>query len=187
MVRMFIACPTPLALQQSAQEVRTILHTSTFPWRWMQPAQLHVTLKFFGEVATERTPDIAGAMERSVQRVSSFVLQARTLGCFPNALCPRVLWMGLDDPEQRLSQLAQRLQDECARVGFAPEERSFRPHLTLARSQQARSDTQLRTLLQTYQDHVWGEFYVMQILLVQSHLTPGGAVYSSLHMATLQN
>jgi 2'-5' RNA ligase len=97
----------------------------------------------------------------------------------------QTLQMGLE-PHPALTQLQQRLEAELTPLRFAPEERAFRPHLTLARMQHGRGRTQLGPLLQTYHTHGFGEVAVEQLHLFQSQLHREGAVYTMLHSVMLQ-
>jgi 2'-5' RNA ligase len=153
--------------------------------RWVKPEHVHLTLKFLGDVLPEKIVHIRQAMDRAIIGQTAFTLLARGLGCFPNLSRPRVLWMGLE-PHPALTQLQQGLESELTPLSFAPENRAFRPHLTLARMHQGQGHTQLGPLLQTYHTHEFGEIAVEQLYLLQSQLHWEGAVYSMLHSVMLQ-
>ena len=179
MIRTFIAITTPVTLQRAVEEVRAICQ------RLVQPSHLHVTLQFLGDVPGETVASLAQALDQAVSGQQSFTLLARALGCFPQPLRPRVLWMGLDDPDDALSHLYQRLATALAERGFPPEARLFRPHLTLARIRQAPRGDQISALLRTYDTHCFGAFPVDALRLFQSQLRPEGAHYTLLHAAPL--
>jgi RNA 2',3'-cyclic 3'-phosphodiesterase len=185
MIRLFIAITPSLALQQSFAEIRAVFQRQVLHWRWVQPEHVHLTLKFLGNVLPEKIVPIRQAMGRAVVGQAAFTLLARGLGCFPNLSRPRVLWMGLE-PHPSLTQLQQRLEAELTPLSFAPEERAFRPHLTLARMPQGLGPIQLGPLLQTYHTHEFGEVAVGQLHLFQSQLHREGAVYTMLHSVILQ-
>jgi 2'-5' RNA ligase len=187
MIRVFIAIIPSLALQQAFAEVRTVFQrqADSAHLRWVKPEHVHLTLKFLGNVLPEKIAPVRQAMDRAVVGHAAFTLLARGLGCFPNRSRPRVLWMGLE-PHPTLTQLQQRLEAELAPLRFAPEDRPFRPHLTLARMPQGLSPTQLGSLLQTYHTHGFGEVAVEQLHLFQSQLQREGAVYTMLHSVMLQ-
>ena len=186
MMRAFIAITPPISLQQSFAEVRAMIGQHAFPWRWVQPAQVHVTLKFLGEVAPSLLDPIAHAMRRTVVSQTPFTLSVQEIGCFPSQSRPRILWMGLHDPQQQLTQLQQRLDAELTVLGFPPEERPFRPHLTLARApHNTREQPQLAPLLQVYRGRSFGEIAVEHLQLLQSQLRREGAVYTLLRSIPL--
>jgi 2'-5' RNA ligase len=183
MIRAFIALTPPLMLQQAFREVGTALQG--LPVRWVQPEQVHLTLKFLGNVPAEQITSIRQALEHTVRERAPFTVCARSLGCFPNASRPRILWMGLDDPQQALSGLQQQVEAALSALGFAPEARPFHPHLTLARFQEGRRVSRLLSLLPAYQDRVFGDMPVAQMHLFQSQLRREGALYTILHSVRL--
>ncbi len=184
-LRTFIAIPTPTALQEAARQVQRQCDEQTLPWRWAQPGNLHLTLKFLGNVTPDTLDTIVQAMVRAVSGYAPFSLTVRGLGCFPNPSRPRVLWMGIEDAQNQLESLQRRLDTALHEIGFAPEARPFHPHLTLARSQQKMERHKLQALLHAYQHHVFGELPVRQLHLFQSQLQRGGAVYTILQSVSL--
>jgi RNA 2',3'-cyclic 3'-phosphodiesterase len=187
MVRAFIAITPPATLQQTVTEVREACQRSNLPWRWVKAEHIHLTLKFFENVSTELVTAIAQAMERASRGQTAFPLRATSLGCFPHASRPRVLWIGLDDPSQALGPLYERLTSACLSLGFPAEERPFHPHLTLARIQNRELSNQLLPTLDRYQNRCFGEFLVTRIYLYKSQLNRGGPTYTILRYVTLQN
>ncbi len=100
-------------------------------WKWTRAENLHITLKFLGEVAIDKVPSAIEIL-RNVPAEFSIPLKFHSLGFFPNERRPRVLWVGMDAP-QSLSKLAMVLDESLAQLGVAHEGRDFSPHLTLAR------------------------------------------------------
>jgi 2'-5' RNA ligase len=187
MVRAFIAITPPATLQQTVTEIREVFQRSHLPWRWVMSDHIHLTLKFFGNVPAERVTAIAQAMEHASRGQTAFPLRATSLGCFPHASRPRVLWIGLDDPSQALGPLYERLTSACIPLGFPAEDRPFHPHLTLARVQNIGRSNQLSPILNRYQNRFFGEFLVTHVHLYQSRLQRGGSVYTILQSVALQS
>ena len=185
MLRAFIAITPPITLQHRIAEVQEVFQPLSLPWRWVTPEQIHLTLKFLGNVPVEQVTMIAQAMARAVQGQTAFSLRAQSLGCFPHPSRPRVLWVGLADPSQALAHLNECLTTVLRPLGFAPEEHPFHPHLTLARVQNGRRSNQLRPILQAYQNRCFGEFAVTQLHLWQSELRREGARYTIVRSVTL--
>jgi 2'-5' RNA ligase len=167
-------------LQRRFAEVQTALQRLSLPFRWVQPAHIHLTLKFLGDIAPETIDPVVQALRHAVMPFTPFTISIRGLGCFPNQTRPRVLWMGVHASHDMLLHLQQRLETELLSIGFASEERPFHPHLTLARGQQRISQPQLANALQTYDDWLFGEMLVEQVVLYQSQLHRHGAVYTML-------
>lgn len=189
MIRAFIAITPPATLYQAFEEIRTTMQPQAFPWRWVLPPQVHLTLKFLGNVTPAWLEPLAQAMQQAVQGQARFLLQAQGIGCFPHVARPRVLWMGLLDPQQHLVRLQQRLETVCTTLGLPPEARPFRPHLTLARAQlhDRHGRTELAPLLQRWRTRDFGEVPVERIQLFQSQLHREGAKYTLWHMTPLQS
>lgn len=187
MIRAFVAIKPPPDLRQAIETIRHALDTRADNWRWVKPENVHLTLKFFGNVATDAVAPITQAMQRAVEGQEAFRLTLRTLGCFPSATRPRVLWMGLDDPRRTLVSLYQRLEDALEKQGFSPEKRPFHPHLTLARTKREMAPGTLGDIIRTYQDQQFGTINIEQIVLFQSQLHRDGAVYTILRSVTLSS
>jgi 2'-5' RNA ligase len=108
------------------------LREGEWPVRWVHDEGLHLTLKFFGEVAPERLDVIAEAVRFAGQDTGSLDLRLDGLGAFPSVVRPRVLWIGIDGPPA-LEVLYDRLERGAEAIGFPPEGAPFRPHVTLGR------------------------------------------------------
>jgi RNA 2',3'-cyclic 3'-phosphodiesterase len=100
---------------------------------WSRVENIHLTLKFFGNVALEWVEAISAAAARTVKEFSAFQIGVGKTGVFPRPSRAQVLWIGVEDPSGKLSALQQRFENECAAEGFPKEDRAFRPHLTIAR------------------------------------------------------
>lgn len=100
---------------------------------WSRPENIHLTVKFFGNVAQNRIARISDAATRVVKQFGRFEIQIGNTGAFPKASQPRVLWIGIADQTGELSRLQQLFEKECAAEGFEKETRDFSPHLTIAR------------------------------------------------------
>ena len=186
MIRAFIALTPPVTLQQAFADVQATLQRLPFAFRWVKPAQVHLTLKFLGNIPPETVDSIARAMQQTVTTLAPFTVSVRGLGCFPHPAHPRVLWMGIDAPPDTLQPLHLRLETALTPLGFTPDHRPFRPHLTLARGQQRVHGHQLTTALEAYRDRHFGDMLVERVSLLQSQLHRDGAVYTMLHSVPLQ-
>ena len=100
---------------------------------WSRVENIHLTLKFFGNVEVKRIEKISAAAERAVSQFSTFQIGVGETGVFPKPSRPQVLWIGISDPSGQLSALQAKFENECAAEGFEKENRAYRPHLTIAR------------------------------------------------------
>jgi len=158
--------------------------------KWVDPGGIHLTLKFLGNIPSNRVTEITGAMEEAAQGFSPFHLEISGLGAFPNLRQARVLWVGIGGEVDKLSQLQQNIDSVLATLGFAREERSFVPHLTLARLRQNASPSERRSFGEVVGSAVFEDKYnveVEAISLVRSQLTPAGAIYTCLSAVGLSH
>jgi 2'-5' RNA ligase len=147
--------------------------------RWTPVDQLHVTLKFLGEVAAERLAEIEKATAAAAAGHAPPSLVARGMGGFPSARRPRVVWAGLvAGPE--LAALAASVERELAALGIPPENRPFRAHVTLGRVRSATRLGRLATAIEAAADTRFGAWTPTELTLYQSRLRPSGAVHEPL-------
>ena len=157
---------------------------ASHPLRWTRPEGIHLTLKFLGDTDTGRIEDIVRALGQAVEPHQPFELSIGGLGCFPNQRKPRVLWVGVQDPDERLRHLAASVDEAMAGLGWKRENRPYTGHLTLARVKKyasSRDKQALGELLSavTVADTL-GVLPVQAIHLMRSQLRQDGAVYTSL-------
>ena len=151
--------------------------------RWVRPDAIHLTLKFLGNVPTPRLTSISRAVETACHSFDQFTLELVGLGCFPNPRRPRVVWVGVREPTGTLARLEKAVENELAGLGFEPEGRSFKPHLTLGRVQRkvGRSDRErLGELIAESNVGLLGDMTVTSVNVMRSDLRPSGAVYTAL-------
>ena len=144
---------------------------------WSREANLHLTLKFLGEIPQASVTDISTAASRAVVNISPFSIRLEQTGAFPRHGPPRVLWIGIDDFSGKLGELHARLEDESASAGFAKDDHAFHPHLTVARLRQPRH---ARTLAEAHQQLEFKpqEIAVSELLVIRSELSSAGSKYT---------
>ncbi|MDI6742456.1 MAG: RNA 2',3'-cyclic phosphodiesterase [Smithella sp.] len=147
---------------------------------WTRPQGQHLTLKFFGDISKEDVNNISAAVQRRVVAEQKLNLKVETLGVFPDARRPRVLWCGVTGDVEELIALQKKLDGDFAALGFPAEDRSFKAHLTLARIKDSREMTGMSEALKKFDTFTAGEFIGEELILFQSNLTPQGAVYIKL-------
>lgn len=145
--------------------------------------QLHVTLKFLGDVEEQLIPEIAEQTSRALEETSAFEWTLRGTGVFPSASRPSVVWAGTDASEP-FTSLAEQIESACEPLGFPRESRPFRPHVTLARIK-FRPPPELATWLRETAQTEFGPQRAEEVILFQSILAPRGSVYTPLHVVKL--
>ncbi len=151
----------------------------------VSPDNLHVTLKFLGDVALQRTAEVSRTLVEAAAGEPAFSAELRGLGAFPSAGRPSVVWAGLMGADA-LVRLAERLEASLELQGFARESRAFHPHLTLARVK-GRPPAGLRTLLERHAATSFGTVGIASVELYQSELRREGAKYTLLASVRLES
>lgn len=155
--------------------------------RWVRPEGIHLTLKFLGEVPAPEIEAIAEALQGACAPHPALTCTVGGLGCFPNARRPRVVWVGVEEPDGTLVSLARAVERTMEPLGFPAERRAFHPHLTLGRVKGR--DPAALDALGGYISRAAvsvGEMEARAVHLMRSELLPGGAVYSALAVAPLE-
>jgi RNA 2',3'-cyclic 3'-phosphodiesterase len=182
-VRLFVALeiPAPVRDNLAAQikELRDWPAALAYErLRWVCPENLHVTLKFIGEVEAAKLDGIRSALT-AIGLDAPVDLHLRGLGFFPDEKYPRVLCVGLH-ASGNLPVLAREIDRALEGPGIARDERAFTPHLTLARFASRGLHEKLRTAVQKNSEREFGAFQAREFRLIQSKLKPSGADYTTL-------
>ncbi len=152
--------------------------------RWIPEENLHLTLKFLGDVEEARVGPMCAALREALAGNGAFSAAAKGLGVFPDPRRPRVLWAGLKAPE--LAQVVERVEGALEPFGVARAVARFRPHLTIGRWRQPETRLAgLREALARWRDREFGEFGVESVTLFRSTQRPSGAVYDPLEVFPL--
>jgi RNA 2',3'-cyclic 3'-phosphodiesterase len=177
--RAFISIEVPEIVRQRVDQLQAKLRVSGSDVRWVRAAGLHVSLKFLGPVPMSMIPEIIGSLEPLVHQGRRSHVTIRGVGAFPDLKNPRVIWVGLD-ADERLMQLQKEVETALELLGFVPDERAFRPHLTIGRVRSIQGCTALINTLEKEKNFSIGHFELSELRLMKSDLKPQGAVYTPL-------
>jgi RNA 2',3'-cyclic 3'-phosphodiesterase len=182
-MRLFVALEIPAAVRDNLAALMTELRELSAKVadkrpRWVRRENLHVTLKFIGEVPPAKLEGIQGALS-AIRSEASVEITFRGLGFFSNEKHPRVLWAGLD-ASANLPSLAEDIDSALETQGIPRERRAFTPHLTLARIEPPGLHEKLRGAIQKNDAREFGSFQVREFQLIESKLKPSGAEYTTL-------
>jgi len=187
-IRAFIAINLPQVVKTDLETFQRKLK-SKIPtdWvRWTAPEQIHLTLRFLGNINIGSVPELESVLRNVCATVKPFELAAENFGWFPEGTRPRVLWVGVSGQLETLNQLAQAIISSTAKWG-EPEHRQFQAHLTIGRVK-TKIQTDLRKLteiLAQFKPGRFGQWQVTQIDLMQSQLYTTGPVYICIATAPL--
>lgn len=144
--------------------------------KWIRPENLHITLKFLGEVKEEKIEKIKETLREILKFHRPFTIKIKGTGQFPEGKRPRVIWAGVEDSERLLS-LQKDIESSISRLGFKEEERKFTGHITLARLKVPKAIEGLLNKLSDFKEKDFGIQEVNEIVLMKSDLRPDGARY----------
>ena len=185
-MRLFIALPLPEQIQEALSKIIRDLRQASAAVRWVDPHNIHLTLRFLGDTDPSLLPELKQLIDRVAQQQASLTLGLNRLGAFPNLSKPRVYWISTADQAiiENLRNLAQRIELDICKLGFQAEGRPFKPHLTLGRLKQPHNVDRMAQAIKTYPIPTL-RVQLSRIVLFQSTLTPKGAIYQSLHESPL--
>jgi len=186
-VRSCIAISLSKELQSKIAQVEETLvgELDNLPVRWVNASNIHLTLKFLGDVSVNNIPMLQKIIQNEAAETKPFEVSVGGFGVFPNISRPRVLWVGVEAPDELIG-LQRRIEGEAARLGYAPDSRAFSPHLTLGRVSRSADYREVRGIssaLRNYKLGFIGAARIHQVHLFRSDLHPEGAVYTEMFTA----
>ncbi len=179
-VRAFIAFALPDPLVARIRAIQEAIQEQGLKLKWVRPENIHLTLKFLGDIPKTAIPQAEAAMAEAVSQAAPPALEVKGMGVFPALKRARVLWLGLSGDTPSLIALQKRLDQALAHQGFAPEKRPFKAHLTLARIKERPDIRKLGQVLADFSAVSAPAFTGDPLILFQSRLRPTGAEYRRL-------
>lgn len=182
-IRSFISIDLPGNIRSELQKLQEDFRKSFPGFKWVSITSIHLTLKFLGNVGDNQIDSVKNELQKISAQQAAFRLSLKETGLFPNIKRPRVVWAGLGDDIEVLSQLQKRIDSALTPLGFIPEKRNFTPHLTLARIPEVPKPAELEEFGKqwTATRITGGTYFVVKAVnLMKSTLRPTGAIYDVL-------
>lgn len=179
MTRMFVAVEVEESVREKLVMAQEQLAKTGADLKLVEPENVHVTMKFLGEVPEEKTGAIVDALKRAVAGTGGFEAKVKGIGVFPGLNYIRVVWAGVAEGSEKFIELQRKIERELQPLGFR-QEKDFVPHLTLARVRTARGRDRLVAFVKEKGEEEFGATLVKAVELKQSKLMPSGPVYSTL-------
>ncbi|HAO22504.1 MAG: 2'-5' RNA ligase [Desulfobacteraceae bacterium IS3] len=186
-LRTFIAFKLPETIISHLHKIQKGLKSFGFRVGWVAPENIHLTLKFLGEIPKSEIENVSQAMAETAKQYPPMSFTAKGLGVFPTIKRPRVLWCGLKGDTYSLIQLQKTLEENLDIIGFPKEDRGFKAHLTLGRAKGEIDPKQLLEAIDKFSGLESENFAADRLILFRSELKPGGAVYTELNSIVLDN
>ncbi|MFA5146369.1 MAG: RNA 2',3'-cyclic phosphodiesterase [Candidatus Omnitrophota bacterium] len=183
-MRTFIAIEISDDICGALAQIQSRLKYAGADVKWVEPRNIHLTLKFLGEITEEKAGKIKSILDDIGSRTKPFEINLKEIGAFPRIESPRVIWVGLDKGAKESVELAGRIDDELSNIGFAKESRPFAAHLTLGRVKSPKNKEVLKEKVMSsgsFQLSAISCQLIKSIVLFKSTLTPHGSIYTKLH------
>lgn len=188
-MRAFLAVEIPNEIKDFLKSLQDKLCRSGADVKWVAPDNIHLTLKFLGEIQDKQTKVVSDVMEEVCPAYDDFIIALGELGAFPRLTSPRTIWVGLSRGGEDAVRLAGQLNERLSLFGVPKEKKEFSPHLTIAR---VRSGLNMTSLIQYLNDcrlmpqERKLEFRSAKVSLIKSTLTPHGPLYEPLKKVNLK-
>ncbi len=188
-IRAFIAIDLSPEIEKRLEELLKSYRAQLpdTPVRWVPAANIHLTLKFLGDVSLANLNLLTEMIQGEVSTHHQFDISVGGSGAFPNTRQPRVVWVGVEAPPE-LASIQNGIELATARLGYAREERAFSPHLTLGRVSRNATSQDVKVIskaLETTRVGFLGATCVEKVFLYRSDLQPTGAVYTQIFSSSL--
>ena len=187
-IRTFVCIEIPERVRERIAELQRGLSRTDAQVSWTRPSNIHLTLKFLGDVTRPRIERVTRAVELAASSLAPFEVEVGGTGCFPSPRSPRVLWIGLTGLPDLLKQLHAKIEDELYDEGFPRESKRFSPHLTIGRLRVARcpfpgSGNASRNASRLAEELLATgfepeKFLAREVIVMRSELKPTGSVYT---------
>ncbi len=180
-IRLFIAIEINEEIRKKLAEFQNALKKSDADVGWVAPENLHITLKFIGNIDEGQVGAIVTIIKETVSHVKPFDLDYMGVGVFPTEKNPRIVFADIVDTAGVLANLHEKLDNRLMALGVEHEDRKFVAHLTLGRIRSRRNVMKLIEKLLTFRNVHFGSTHVTQVVLMKSDLSPDGPTYMQLH------
>jgi RNA 2',3'-cyclic 3'-phosphodiesterase len=184
-MRTFIAIDISKEIKNTLAQIEAHLIYAGADVTWVKPENVHLTLKFLGEIDEKRAVEVVATLDSIARTSKPFELSVKDIGAFPKIEHPRVVWVGLDKGAVETTALATKVDEALSKIGFAKETRPFSPHLTIGRVRSPLNKDKLKEKMSSATASIdlsiVPQHKVSSVILFQSTLTPQGSIYAKLH------
>jgi 2'-5' RNA ligase len=188
-MRTFIAIELPQEVRDALSRLQNQLKSSGADVKWVAPENIHLTLKFIGDIDDIKLDKIIRIIEDIAKNKNSFYIHLCSIGAFPKLSYPKVIWAGIDKGDSETKEIAKELEERIEKAGIPKEDRPFSSHITIGRLRsylnREKLVQNLENVMREFQTENL-EFNVTEITLFKSTLTPKGPIYEILKEASLK-
>lgn len=182
-MRTFIAIELSEEIREVLAQIQSHLKYAGADVKWVEKDNIHLTLKFLGEIDEKKCEKVKAALEKIAKEFKPFEISLKDIGAFPKIEFPRVIWIGLDKGAKESTELAAKIDETLSKIGFDKETRPFAAHITIGRVRSSKNKEALKEKVLSYQPSAVSHQQINSVILFQSTLTPRGSIYTKLHEA----
>ncbi len=187
-MRAFIAIDLPKEIKDYLSLLEAKLKQSEADVKWVAPINIHLTLKFLGDIDEKKISQIIQILEEISLKQTQFILELSSIGAFPNIKSPRIIWIGVTTGNSEVKQIVANLETRIEKIGIAKENKPFTSHVTIGRVKSNLNReklTQSLTIITTESNNE-SQFVVKKLILFKSTLTPKGPIYEAVKETSLK-
>lgn len=178
-MRAFLAIEIEPYIKNKIEESQEIISESeSSNIKYVERENIHLTLKFFGEIDDEKLDEISDIIRQSIKSYDTYTIKVVNIGAFPNIYNPRVIWAGIKDKKETTIRLIEELDKKFNRIGFK-KEKSYVPHVTIGRVKNISDKQKLSQTLKSLNKRYHGKMEVKKLIIKSSTLTPDGPIYNN--------
>ncbi|MDD5432163.1 MAG: RNA 2',3'-cyclic phosphodiesterase [Candidatus Omnitrophica bacterium] len=186
-MRCFIAIDLPDRVKSELVGLQNELKASGAQVKWTEAPNIHLTLKFLGEINEGIAQEISRLLKNISENTTCFKMDIKSIGVFPKPNFPRIIWVGVNKGDKEIKDLVRSIEDGVEKIGIAKEEREFSSHITIGRVKSTLNKDKLVNALKALENKpINAEFLVDRITLFKSSLTSQGPVYEALTKVNLK-
>ncbi|MEW5758448.1 MAG: RNA 2',3'-cyclic phosphodiesterase [Candidatus Omnitrophota bacterium] len=186
-IRAFIAIELESKVKDKISQIQNILQKTNADAKWVNPKNIHLTLKFLGYIDQEKSEKIKQVIDQTAENFQSFSIETSQIGIFPQKGTPRVIWIGIKKGKETLEKITSKIEEKIEKLGIKKENRPFQSHATIARIRSPKNKQILLTEIKRINEAIDTEIQTISaIALFRSTLSPSGPTYSLIHKAKLQ-
>jgi 2'-5' RNA ligase len=179
-MRTFLAIEIEPYIKNKIEESQEIIEDSeSSNIKFVEVENIHLTLKFFGEIDDTRIEQITDIVNQSIKDKETYTFKVVNIGAFPNIYNPRVIWTGIKDKNNTTVKLIEELDKKFNKIGFK-KEKNYVPHITIGRVKSISDKAKLSQTLKKLNKKYHGKMEVKKIYLKSSKLTPNGPIYKNI-------
>lgn len=185
-MRIFIAAELPDTTKEEIAHIQSSIMDTSNRIRWVNPSSMHITLKFLGELENHALNNVFEITQKIAHASRPFWVELKGLGVFPGIINARVLWVGIEQGALELGEIASELEKNFWENGIVKTKEKWVAHITLGRIKQMKNIQSIKELVNKGKDTSCGKLKIEKITVIQSQLSPRGAMYTPLKNFSLQ-